>query len=178
MFNTIKLSENLEEARKSVEDILKDITDQKVKILVIKGKETFETNLIFLKRYDGEKISQMFDEVKEKYPSGGFTEIQLHSAPIKMDGYKFHHLSKNLNRAIASAKDILKYQSRKEKVQAKLSVKRGNIKYETSLIYLRSENPEIAEQFRNELSIKFEDDTFDEIVLLTKKLQPFVIWQI
>ena len=47
MFNTIKLSENLEEARKSVKDILKDVIDQKVKILVIKGKETFETNLIF-----------------------------------------------------------------------------------------------------------------------------------
>ena len=88
-----------------------------------------------------------------------------------MPAYKFFRLNKDLGKAIVAAKDILMYKSRRGKIQAKLAVKRGNIKYETSLIYLRKEAPEKAEQFKRELLQKFPDRKFDEITLLITDLE-------
>ena len=89
---------------------------------------------------------------------------------MPVDGFKFYRLSKNLHRAIDTAKDILKYGIRKEHLQAKLSVKTEGVQHETSLIFLRKENPEKVDQLKNELVARFPDVDFDEILLLVTKL--------
>ena len=92
-----------------------------------------------------------------------------------MPVYKFFRLNKDLDKAIVAAKDILMYKSRRGKIQAKLAVKRGDIKYETSLIYLRKEAPDKADQFKRELLLKFPDRKFDEITLLIIALERLIV---
>ncbi|MCP4459456.1 MAG: hypothetical protein GY816_15760, partial [Cytophagales bacterium] len=92
------------------------------------------------------------------------------STSIPSHAFKFYRLSKNLERAIDAAKDILKYALRMGHLQAKLSVRIGGLQYETPLIYLRKENPQKVDQLKNEVVARFPDVDFDEILLLVGKL--------
>ena len=174
MFKVQKLSNSLDKAIKTAEDILKHAVNKspvKAKLVVKTASETFETNLIFLHKLKTKKIGLLAKEVKDKFPTGGLMEIQLHSTPIAMEGYKFYKLPKDLEHAVSVARDILMYSSRRKKIQAKLSVIKGEIRYDTSLIFLRKEDPNKVEQLQRELLRKFPDTQFDKILLLTSPIK-------
>ena len=84
--------------------------------------------------------------------------------------YTIHNLPNDLEEALEASKGILLSSVSKEPTQAKLSVIRKDIKYDTVLIYLREENATKANQFKTELLQKFPDGEFDKIVLLTTKI--------
>ncbi|MCP4486658.1 MAG: hypothetical protein GY820_04960 [Gammaproteobacteria bacterium] len=97
------------------------------------------------------------------------------STPIPSGGFKFYQLSKNLERAIDAAKDILKNDLHMAHLQAKISVRIGDVQYETPLIYLRKENPQKVDQLKDEVVAKFPDVDFDEVLLLVGKLTSRVV---
>ena len=84
--------------------------------------------------------------------------------------YKIHNLSNDLEEVLEAAKSIILSSLSNGPTQAKLSVVRKDIKYDTALIYLRKEDATKAEQFKTELLLKFPDGEFDKIDLLTTKI--------
>ena len=178
MFERHVIPSSLDEAITTAKGILKKEVKKepvKAKLCVKTEDRVFETELIFLHKFDAEKIESLKGHVQNtmldiaKYPS--YEEIELLIAPILVDGFKFYRLSKDLAKATETAKDILMFQTRGKKLQAKLSVKVAGVKYDTSLITLKNEMSGKIYRLRAELEVKFPNAKYDEILLLTSPLK-------
>ena len=178
MFERHVIPSSLDEAITTAKGILKKEVKKepvKAKLCVKTEERVFETELIFLHKFDAEKIESLKGHVQNtmldiaKYPS--YEEIELLIAPILVDGFKFYRLSKDLAKATETAKDILMFQTRGKKLQAKLSVKVAGVKYDTSLITLKNEMSGKIYRLRAELEVKFPNAKYDEILLLTSPLK-------